>query len=160
MVMGCHVSARNWTWVLYKASHFSQPLSHLSTLILPFFFFWTRTGWVFMVAHSVIPGQTGGLGVQGHPHYAAGSRPAQATWGPVSKIKMGNWRDDSAVMRISALKEDPGSVSSIYMVVHNHPKLQLQRVWCPLLTSSGTKHSGGVHTFIHKIKLINLKWFF
>jgi hypothetical protein len=62
---------------------------------------------------------------------------------------------------LSALAEDPHLVPSTDITAYNHPKLQLQKIWCPLLVSKATKHTYGtlMHTqaniHIHKIQLKN-----
>jgi hypothetical protein len=52
-------------------------------------------------------------------------------------------------LRASApLPEGPGSVPGTHMVTYSHPELQLQRFCYPLLTSVGTRHTRGDHTYV------------
>lgn len=38
---------------------------------------------------------------------------------------------------LAILEKDLGSIPSNHIVAQNHPQLQFQVIWCPLLTSAG-----------------------
>jgi hypothetical protein len=47
------------------------------------------------------------------------------------------------------LPEDPGSIPSPHTTDHNHLELKSQVIRGPLLTSKGTRHVCGAHTYMN-----------
>lgn len=63
------------------------------------------------------------------------------------------WRDSSAIKSTGCFSENPGSIPSTDIRIHNHLKLQFQGIPHLLLTSRGTAHMC-IHAPIH-IKINN-----
>lgn len=58
------------------------------------------------------------------------------------------WIDGSAGKHTCCLRTGHVFGSSTHKADHNHLKLQLWEVWCPLLTSKSNRHACSAHTYV------------
>lgn len=65
---------------------------------------------------------------------------------------MGLVRLERWLRALAALAEGMGSIPSTYTMDHNQLAPLFQRIWCPLLTSTVTRHTHGKQTYM-EIKL-------
>lgn len=72
--------------------------------------------------------------------------------------RLGTGETVQELSTLAALPEVLGLVSSTHVTAYNHLSQQFQRIWC-LLTSLGTRHAHGVHTYkkVRQTKKIQ-KW--
>lgn len=115
------------------------------------------TGWpvpLSWVAHKH-------TGTQGHVTESSGGKtPAFQSFQEsfcvlisIHKTKIRGWEIAQWLRTLATLLEDPSSIPSTHMVAHNHClQLQFQEIWCPFLTSAGTRFTCGAqatHTHTH-----------
>lgn len=73
----------------------------------------------------------------------------------IKKLSFGTREMTQRLRELTDRLEDPGSVSSIHVLVHDQPKCQFQEIWFPLLVSLGKQayqwHTSRQNTHPHKI---------
>lgn len=80
--------------------------------------------------------------------------PSQSMSDPASKLNSTQLSVGKGGQRVQWLRtlailaEDPGSIPSTHMVLHNHLSLQSQGIQCPLLNSVAIRHTHGAQIYM------------